>query len=249
MAARPAATPLPGSAAVDTGPRPGAPAAEAPTLRPGADADPASLVPQAARSSCPAATSPPPPANPRNQARPAICRRKLIPALLAYEPLPTPAPAPELALRVRIPAIGVDHPVVQGDDWEQLKLGVGQHIGSAHPGRPGNVVLSAHNDIYGEIFRHLDRLAAGNEVIISTASRDYTYVIEDLRIVEPTDVYVMAPTDTAAADAHLLLSVSHQHAAYCRVRPSGRPVELSPAETGSRQIAAVDYTTGARETH
>lgn len=120
---------------------------------------------------------------------------ELRPALLAYDPLPTPAPGPELALRVRIPAIGVDHPVVQGDDWEQLKLGVGQHIGSAQPGQPGNMVLSAHNDIYGEIFRNLDRLAAGNEIIVSTASHDYTYVVEDLRIVAPTEVWVMAPTD------------------------------------------------------
>jgi sortase A len=120
----------------------------------------------------------------------------LLPALLAYDPLPTPAPGPELALRIRIPAIGVDHPVVQGDDWEQLKLGVGQHVGSADPGQPGNLVLSAHNDIYGEIFRHLDRLAAGNEVILSTASRDYTYVIEGMQIVEPADVWVMGPTST-----------------------------------------------------
>jgi sortase A len=121
---------------------------------------------------------------------------ELLPALLAYAPLPTPAPGPELALRIRIPAIGVDHPIVQGDDWEQLKLGVGQHVGSADPGQPGNVVLSAHNDIYGEIFRHLDRLAAGNEVILSTASRDYIYVIEGMQIVEPSDVWVMGPTDT-----------------------------------------------------
>jgi LPXTG-site transpeptidase (sortase) family protein len=120
---------------------------------------------------------------------------ELIPALLAYDPLPTPAPGPELALRIRIPAIGVDHPIVQGDEWEQLKLGVGQHIGSAQPGQVGNVVLSAHNDIYGEIFRDLDRLAVGNEVILSTAGRDYTYVIEDMRIVAPTDVWVMGPTE------------------------------------------------------
>lgn len=121
----------------------------------------------------------------------------LIPALLAYDPLPTPAPGPELALRIRIPAIGVDHPVVQGDDWEQLKLGVGQHSGSAFPGQNGNVVLSAHNDIYGEIFRHLDRLAVGNEIILSTATQDFTYLVEDIRIVAPTDVWVMAPTEVA----------------------------------------------------
>lgn len=118
----------------------------------------------------------------------------LLPAFLAYDPLPTPQPGPELAVRIRIPAIGVDHPVVQGDDWEQLKLGVGQHSGSAFPGQTGNVVLSAHNDIYGEIFRHLDRLAPGNEIILSTATQDFTYLVEEVRVVDPTEVWVMAPT-------------------------------------------------------
>jgi sortase A len=103
----------------------------------------------------------------------------------------------------------VDHPIVQGDDWEQLKKGVGQYIGgqyiggqhggSAVPGQPGNVVLSAHNDIYGEIFRYLDRLSPGSEVIISTERESYTYVVREIRVVEPTDVWVMLPTETAQA--------------------------------------------------
>lgn len=149
---------------------------------------------------------------------------ELLPELLAYDPLPTPAPGPELALRIRIPAIGVDHPIVQGDDWEQLKLGVGQHIGSADPGQTGNLVLSAHNDIYGEIFRHLDRLAAGNEVILSTASRDYTYVIEDMRIVNPTDVWVMAPTNEATVT---LISCFPYRINTHRIAVFGRLVEPS----------------------
>lgn len=138
---------------------------------------------------------PPSPGRPPEPGEAGEVPDELLPALLAYDPLPTPVPVPEVALRIRIPAIGVDNPVVQGDDWEQLKLGVGQHIGSAQPGQAGNIVLSAHNDIYGEIFRNLDRLAVGNEVILSTATRDYTYVIDDMRIVAPTDVWVMAPTD------------------------------------------------------
>jgi sortase A len=123
----------------------------------------------------------------------------LLPAINAYVPPPIPTPGPEQARRLQIPAIGVDHPIVQGDDWEQLKKGVGQYVGSAVPGQTGNVVLSAHNDIYGEIFRYLDRLAPGNEVIISTERESYTYIIREIRVVEPTDVWVMQPTETAQA--------------------------------------------------
>jgi sortase A len=111
---------------------------------------------------------------------------------LASAPLPTPGP--EQATRLQIPAIGVDAPIVQGDGWEQLKKGVGQHVGTADPGKRGNVVLSAHNDIFGEIFRHLDQLEPGDEVVVYTNQRAYTYIVNGSDVVEPTAVEVMAAT-------------------------------------------------------
>jgi len=122
----------------------------------------------------------------------------LLPILDSYVPPPIPTPGPEQARRIQIPALNLDKPIVQGDDWEQLKKGVGQHIGSGLPGQPGNLVLSAHNDIYGEIFRHLDKLKAGDEVTISTERRSYTYIVRDLDVVAPTEVSVMAPTNHAS---------------------------------------------------
>ncbi len=121
----------------------------------------------------------------------------LLPAINAYQPPPVPTPGPQQARRIQIARIGVDHPIVQGDDWEQLKKGVGQHIGSGQVGETGNMVLSAHNDIYGEIFRHLDQLAPGDEIVVSTQSETHTYVVTRVAVVQPTDVWVMAPTDHA----------------------------------------------------
>ena len=123
----------------------------------------------------------------------------LLPILDAYVPPPIPTPGPEQARRVQIPALNLDKPIVQGDDWEQLKKGVGQHVGAGLPGQPGNLVLSAHNDIYGEIFRNLDKLKPGDEIIISTERRSYTYVVRELDVVEPTDVWVMDATDHASS--------------------------------------------------
>jgi sortase A len=107
---------------------------------------------------------------------------------------PLPTPGPEQAVRLQIPAIDVDAPIVQGDGWEQLKKGVGQHLGTADPGTRGNLVLSAHNDIFGEIFRHLDRLNPGDLVVLHTNQRSYTYIVVDRKVVQPTAVEVMAPT-------------------------------------------------------
>jgi sortase A len=109
--------------------------------------------------------------------------------------LPIPTPSPEQAYSIKIPAIGVESSVIQGDFPEQLRKGVvGQQIGSANPGQKGNLVLSAHNDVYGEIFRHLDKLKKGDEVIIFTQLRSYTYIVQGTQIVGPNAVEVMDPT-------------------------------------------------------
>jgi sortase A len=118
----------------------------------------------------------------------------LRPLVQSLGNVPIPTPAPEHARHIRIPAIDVYSSVVQGDGWEQLKKGVGQTIGTANPGEKGNVVLTAHNDIFGEIFRYLDRLNPGDEIILETSQRSYTYLITGTEIVEPTQVEVMYPT-------------------------------------------------------
>jgi sortase A len=120
----------------------------------------------------------------------------LRPMVQSLANIPVPTAAPDQAVRIQIPAIEVDAPVVQGDGWEQLKKGVGQFIGSPPPGRDGNLVLSAHNDVYGEIFRYLDRLVPGDQVVIYTNQRQFTYIVDRTVLVEPTAVEVMAPTSS-----------------------------------------------------
>jgi sortase A len=118
----------------------------------------------------------------------------LRPMVQSLANIPIPTAAPDQAIRIQIPAIKIDAPVVQGDGWEQLKKGVAQHIGTANPGQDGNIVLSAHNDVYGELFRYLDKLAPGDQVILYTQQRQFTYVIDRTVLVEPTAVEVMAST-------------------------------------------------------
>jgi sortase A len=147
----------------------------------------------------PSGHKPPVDGRPPEQGEAGDIPEHLLPALNAYVPPPIPTPGPQQARRLQIPAIGVDNVIVQGDDWEQLKKGVGQHVRSTLPGQNGNLVLSAHNDIFGEIFRYLDRLSPGDEIIISTDITSFTYLVRDVVIVEPTDVWVMNPSDHASA--------------------------------------------------
>jgi sortase A len=110
-------------------------------------------------------------------------------------PQPVPTQGPEHAMRIVIPSIGVDHPVVEGDNWDALKRGVGHTPWSANPGEAGNSVLSAHNDVFGEIFRRLPELELGDEILVHTGRQIYRYIVNATRVVEPTQVDVMEPTD------------------------------------------------------
>jgi len=118
----------------------------------------------------------------------------LRPLVQSMAAIPIPTSSPEQAVRIQIPGIAVDAPVIQGDGWEQLKKGVGQHAGTPNPGQNGNLVLSAHNDVFGEIFRDLDKLKTGDTIILFTNLRTYTYIVNQNRIVEPAQVEVMSPT-------------------------------------------------------
>jgi sortase A len=112
----------------------------------------------------------------------------LRPVVQSYWEIPLPTQGPNHAIRLQIPKISKDVPVVEGDGPEQLKKGVGHYIYSANPGEDGNVVLSAHNDIHGEIFRDLDQLDVGDLVILFSARQSYTYAVQDVLIVEPSQV-------------------------------------------------------------
>jgi sortase A len=119
----------------------------------------------------------------------------LRPVVQSYWEIPIPTPGPNHAIRLQIPKISQDVPVVEGDGPEQLKKGVGHYIYSANPGEDGNVVLSAHNDIHGEIFRDLDQLEEGDLVILFSARQSYTYAVQDVLIVEPSQVEYLEASD------------------------------------------------------
>jgi len=119
----------------------------------------------------------------------------LRPLVQSLANLPVPTPGPQQAMQIDIKAIGIlNWPIVQGDGWEQLKKGVGQHFGSANPGENGNVVLAGHDDVFGEVFRDLDKLQPGDQVILYTMQQQYIYLVTETRIVEPSQVEVMNST-------------------------------------------------------
>lgn len=108
------------------------------------------------------------------------------------QPVPTQSVPPPT--RIVVPSISVDAPVIEGTDWEGLKYRVGHHPGTANPGQRGNLVLAAHNDVYGEIFRYLPDVPLGEIVTVYAGEQAYRYRITERRIILPNQAEVMLPT-------------------------------------------------------
>jgi sortase A len=109
-----------------------------------------------------------------------------------------PPATDDTPLRINIPAINIDQTIVQGIDWFALKEGVGMVPNGANPrNETDNVVLAAHNDIYGQLFRDLDQLQPGDQFEVQTRAGIYNYVVREIQIVEPDDVHVMESQGTA----------------------------------------------------
>jgi sortase A len=100
---------------------------------------------------------------------------------------------------ISIPKLGLDAPLREGVRLATIDLGPGHWPGSAMPGEVGNVVVAAHRTSHGGPFRHIDQLVEGDVVEFDTGSGVIEYVVTGTQIVEPTDVWIVDPTDTPTA--------------------------------------------------
>jgi sortase A len=153
------------------------------------------------------------------QARVAVENRRsayAVPGKTSSVPLPSPSPADtrlwstkrirayEESARanaraplavLRIPKIRLEVAVLDGTDDLTLNRAVGRIDGTARPGEPGNIGIAGHRDGF---FRGLKDLARGDPVEFVTLSGVDSYVVDDIRIVDPTEVRVLEPTAVPA---------------------------------------------------
>lgn len=109
-------------------------------------------------------------------------------------PTPLRPPAVSPPTRLVISALEVDIPVVEvgwkmmseGEaakaEWIVADYAAGFHRTSAYPGRPGNTVISGHNNIRGEVFRDLEKLVAGDEIIVYVDETAYAYQVAETHV-------------------------------------------------------------------
>src|SRR5580704_15445356 len=87
-----------------------------------------------------------------------------------------------------IPRIGIEVPVFDGTDDLILNRGAGRISGTAKPGQPGNIGIAAHRDGF---FRGLKDIRVGDRIELRTQDDASLYAVDDIEIVQPTDVTVL----------------------------------------------------------
>lgn len=101
--------------------------------------------------------------------------------------------------RIAIDKIGLDAELGEGIRLTTLDRGPGHWPGSGMPGEIGNVVVAGHRTSHGAEFRHLDQLLPGDEVVFTTDTGTFTYVVSGTQIVTPDSLWITDPTDTPTA--------------------------------------------------
>jgi sortase A len=93
-----------------------------------------------------------------------------------------------------IPRIGLSAVVLQGSDEHTLRQGAGHIETTPLPGESGNVAIAGHRDSF---FRPLRNVQVGDDIWLNTPNSPVHYRVSSFRVVDPTEVSVIQPTDDA----------------------------------------------------
>jgi len=112
---------------------------------------------------------------------------KLLRASVSPTGLP-PAGASGIIGRIEAPRLGISVVVMEGASASILRHAAGHIPGTALPGEPGNVGISAHRDTF---FRPLKDIRRNDTISVSTLGGEYHYRVVSTRIVMPDDLSVL----------------------------------------------------------
>jgi sortase A len=105
------------------------------------------------------------------------------------------AVGPPVLAVLRIPAIHLEVPVLQGTDDFVLNRGTGHIEGTPEPGHNGNVGIAGHRDGF---FRGLKDVHEGDAIELITPTESRAYVVDEILVVNPEDVSVLRPRSKAS---------------------------------------------------
>lgn len=90
---------------------------------------------------------------------------------------------------LEVPRLGIETPVLAGDDAATLRLAAGHIPGTTMPNHAlGNIGIAAHRDT---LFRPLRNIQPKDVVILETRTGTRRYLVQSIRVVQPDDVSVL----------------------------------------------------------
>lgn len=92
--------------------------------------------------------------------------------------------------RLGIERLGVSVIVIEGSSPSILRRAAGHIEGTALPGQPGNVGISAHRDTF---FRPLRNIRENDVITLTTPTGEYRYRVVSTQVVNPRDIAVLSP--------------------------------------------------------
>jgi sortase A len=97
---------------------------------------------------------------------------------------------------LRIPSIDYENPVREGVSMGVLEDALGHEEDTAYIGAKGNCVIAGHRNYnFGQFFNRIDEVQVNDLIYVDTAKQTFSYVVTDIKVVEPTDLSVLEPTD------------------------------------------------------
>ncbi|CAN5621028.1 hypothetical protein BH10CHL1_BH10CHL1_40930 [soil metagenome] len=121
-------------------------------------------------------------------------------AVLAGQP--TLLEIPAIDLLTAIETMGwqraLDANGVAYSEWDNIEFAAGWQKNSALPGSQGNVVLSGHNNTDGSVFRDLWKLEVGQQIYVYAKQKEYTYLVDSVRLMPETNASAEQRVQTAA---------------------------------------------------
>ena len=110
----------------------------------------------------------------------------------------TPPPLGAPVAQIQIPALSLNMIVVQGTSEPDLEQGPGHYVGTPLPGEPGNVAIAGHRTTWGHPFNRLDQLRLGQAIIVTTPQGRFTFRVQWIAVVAPTDLAIITHTTGAS---------------------------------------------------
>jgi sortase A len=114
---------------------------------------------------------------------------------------PTRLIVPSVALDSQIIPVGKTAVVINGvayGQWNTANDLVGWHDLSAKLGQAGNTVLNGHSDLNAAVFRNLDYVTLGDEIIVLSGDQAHKYVVTHKFLVREKDVSLEERIQNAA---------------------------------------------------